>query len=79
MYVRLFILNETRCYILGETFYNGFRYTEIEIRQSEDSTDQLLSVSKLRTDNTSQQKKISGLRQNNTYEGIKIKAEFNLS
>ena len=79
MYVRLFILNETRCYILGETFYNGFRHTEIEIRQSKGSTDQLLSVSKLRTDNTSQQKKISGLRQNNTYEGIKIKAEFNLS
>ena len=61
MYVRLFILNETRCYILGETRYNGFCHTEIEIRQSEDSTDQLLNVSKLSTDNTSQQKKISGL------------------
>ena len=40
MYVRLFILNETRCYIFGETCNNGFRNTEIEIRQSEDTTDQ---------------------------------------
>ena len=44
MYVRLFIFNETRCYILGETCYNGFRHTEIEIRQSEDLADQLLNV-----------------------------------
>lgn len=64
---------------MGETCYNGFRHTEIEIRQSEDSTDQSLNVSKLSTDNTSQQKKISGLGQNNTYEALKIKAEFNLS